>query len=85
MHETHNGAAPARGPGYRLPETGPLPDLPLYERLIADGIADADRRGAIVDHLTARRLAIWLAARPRNQTSPAAWSGSSTPGRSTRT
>ena len=65
MHETGNGAAPARGPGYRLPETGPLPDLPLYERLIADGIADADRRGTIVDHLTARRLAIWLAARPQ--------------------
>ncbi len=65
MHETHNGAGPPGGPGYRLPGTGPLPDLPLYERLIADGIADADRRGTIVDHLTARRLAIWLAARPQ--------------------
>jgi hypothetical protein len=65
MHQTANGAGPPRGPGYRLPETGPLPDLPMYERLIADGIADADRRGAIVDHLTARRLAIWLAARPQ--------------------
>ena len=66
MPETGNGAGPPRGPGYRLPETGPLPDLPLYERLIADGIADADRRGTIVDHLTARRLAIWLAARPQD-------------------
>ncbi len=65
MHETGNGAERPRGPGYRLPETGPLPDLPMYERLIADGIADADRRGIIVDHLTARRLAIWLAARPQ--------------------
>jgi hypothetical protein len=44
---------------------GPLPDLPMYERLIADGIADADRRGTIIDHVTARRLAIWLAARPQ--------------------
>jgi hypothetical protein len=37
----------------------------MYERLIADGIAEADSRGTIVDHLTARRLAIWLAARPQ--------------------
>jgi hypothetical protein len=35
----------------------------MYERLIDDGIADADSRGTIVDHVTARRLAIWLAAR----------------------
>jgi hypothetical protein len=44
---------------------GPLPDLPMYERLIEDGITEADSRGTIVDHLTARRLAIWLAARPQ--------------------
>jgi hypothetical protein len=44
---------------------GPLPDLSLYERLIDDGIAEADSRGTIVDHITARRLAIWLAARPQ--------------------
>jgi hypothetical protein len=31
----------------------------------ADGIADADRRRTGVDHVTARRLAIWLAARPQ--------------------
>ena len=42
-----------------------LPDLPLYERLIGDGIASADARGGAVDHVTARRLAIWLAARPQ--------------------
>ena len=66
MYETDNGQGPPPGPGYRLPENGPLPDLPLYERLIADGIAEADSRGTIVDHLTARRLAIWLAARPQS-------------------
>jgi hypothetical protein len=42
-----------------------LPDLRLYERLMDDGIAAADARGHAVDHLTARRLAIWLAARPQ--------------------
>ena len=31
---------------YRLPEDGPLPDLPLYERLIDDGIAAADAQGS---------------------------------------
>jgi hypothetical protein len=65
MYETDNGVGPPAGPGYRLPEAGPLPDLPLYERLNDDGIAEADRRGSIVDHVTARRLAIWLAARPQ--------------------
>jgi hypothetical protein len=65
MRKTDNGVGPRGGPGYRLPEDGPLPDLPLYERLIDDGIAEADRRGTIVDHLAARRLAIWLAARPQ--------------------
>jgi hypothetical protein len=65
MYETDNGRGPPAGPGYQLPVDGPLPDLPMYERLIADGIADADSRGTIIDHLTARRLAIWLAARPQ--------------------
>jgi hypothetical protein len=46
---------------------GPLPDLPLYERLIADGTAEADSHGTIIDHVTARRLAIWLAARPQER------------------
>jgi hypothetical protein len=45
--------------------TGPLPDLAVYERLIDDGIAAADSRGSAVDHITARRLAIWLASRPQ--------------------
>ena len=53
------------GHGGQLPEDGLLPDLSLYERLIGDGIAAADRRGHAVDHVTARRLAIWMAARPQ--------------------
>jgi hypothetical protein len=67
MYETDNGIRPPAGPAYRLPQDGPLPDLALYERLIDDGIAEADRRGTIVDHVTARRLAIWLAARPQTR------------------
>src|ERR1700689_1175615 len=65
MYKADNGGGPPTGPAYRLPEDGPLPDLALYERLIDDGIAEADSRGTIVGHLTARRLAIWLAARPQ--------------------
>jgi hypothetical protein len=29
----------------------------MYGRLIADGIAEAESRGTIVDHVTARRVA----------------------------
>jgi len=47
-------------------EDSQLPDLQLYERLISDGIAAADARGSAVDHITARRLAICLAARPQS-------------------
>src|SRR5260370_27027658 len=66
MHNTDNDPRPVSGPAtYRLPEDGPLPDLPMYERLISDGIAAADGRGGPVDHVTARRLAIWLAACPQ--------------------
>jgi hypothetical protein len=61
-----NGAVPTADRCYRLPEDGPLPDLPLYERLISDGIAAADARDGPVDHVTARRLGIWLAARPQS-------------------
>jgi hypothetical protein len=38
-------------------------DPAVYGRLIAKGIADADKRGGSVDHVTARRLAVWLYAR----------------------
>jgi hypothetical protein len=37
----------------------------MYERMIDDGIAAAKAHGGVIDHLTARRLAIWLAARPQ--------------------
>jgi hypothetical protein len=66
MRRTDNGVTPRSVSAYCLPEDGPLPDLPLYERLIGDGIATADAQGSAVDHLTARRLAIWLAARPQS-------------------
>ena len=56
--------APMR-PGTEVEESQ-LPDLALYERLIGDGIAAADARGSAVDHVTARRLAICLAARPQS-------------------
>jgi hypothetical protein len=50
--------------------SGPLADSPplslsTYERLIDQGLAAADSRGGAVDHVTARRLGIWLAARPQ--------------------
>ncbi len=51
------------GQAGQLPDDGFLPDLSLYERLIDQGIAEADARGRAVDHVTARRLAIWMAAR----------------------
>ena len=65
MSMTESSPGPAGSRGYRVPEDGPLPDLAAYERLIDAGIAAADRRGSPVDHVTARRLAIWLAARPQ--------------------
>jgi len=37
-----------------------------HERLINDGIAAADSRGRVVDPVTARRLATWLAAWPQS-------------------
>ena len=65
MPKTDRGTGRPPESAYRLPEDGPLPDLPLYERLIDDGIAAADAKGNPVDHVTARRLGIWLAARPQ--------------------
>jgi hypothetical protein len=66
-HADDSSPRPRARRAYRLPEHGPLPDLPLYERLIEDGLAAADRRYSAVDHITARRLAIWLAARPQDR------------------
>ena len=42
MRRIDNGVTPRPARAYRLPEDGPRPDLPLYERLIDDGIAAAD-------------------------------------------
>ena len=42
----------------------------MYERLIDYGTAVADAQDRPVDHVTARRLAIWLAARPQAPDSP---------------
>jgi hypothetical protein len=44
---------------------GPARDLALDERLIGDGIAAADAHGGAIDHVTARRMAIWLISRPQ--------------------
>ena len=43
-------------------------DLALYERMIDHGITAADRRGRAIDHVTARRIALWLL--PRSQQEP---------------
>jgi hypothetical protein len=63
---TDNGTGPGAPPVYLRPEDGLLPDLSLYEQLIDAGVAAADRQGIPVDHVTARRLGIWLAARPQS-------------------
>jgi hypothetical protein len=61
-------------PAGRPPDTPEVPgrkparDMALYERLISQGIAEADHRGSAIDHVTARRLAIWLL--PRSQQEP---------------
>jgi hypothetical protein len=67
---TARGSPASQPPAQMRPgaavEESQLPDLALYERLIGDGIAAADARGSAVDHVTARRLAICLAARPQS-------------------
>jgi hypothetical protein len=63
MPTTDSSAEPPAGRTHRL--DGPRPELSFYERLIDDGVAEAYGRGTAVDHVTARRLAIWLAARPQ--------------------
>ena len=65
MPKADSSAGPTAEQARQLPQDASLPDLVMYERLIGDGIAAADGRGSAVDHLTARRLAIWLAARPQ--------------------
>ena len=65
MRRTDNGTEPTAARAGRPPEDGLLPELSLYERLIGYGTAAADAQDRPVDHVTARRLAIWLAARPQ--------------------
>jgi hypothetical protein len=48
---------------------GPVRDLALYEQLIRQGTEKADERGSAIDHVTARRVALWLL--PRSQEEPA--------------
>jgi len=60
--DTASAAGPPAPHASQLGERGPLLDQPLYERLIGDGIATADARHTTIDHVTARRLAIWLTA-----------------------
>jgi hypothetical protein len=62
MYETDNGTGPPAGPNSRLPERRPFRDLSLYEDLIADGVAAANSQGGAIDHVTARRMALWLVA-----------------------
>lgn len=50
------------------PQGRPTRDMAFYERLISRGIAEADARGSAIDHVTARRLALWLL--PRSQQEP---------------
>jgi hypothetical protein len=47
------------------PKGTPARDMDLYEQLISDGIAAANRRRSAIDHVTARRTAIWLMSRPQ--------------------
>ena len=65
MSTENRAGAPQHTTGSQHPDATPQPDLSLYERLIEDGVAAADARGTAIDHITARRLAIWLAARPQ--------------------
>lgn len=66
MSTKDRAGTPQHAAGAQHPDTTPQPDPSLYERLIGDGVAIADARGGAIDHLTARRLAIWLAARPQD-------------------
>ena len=40
-------------------------DMDIYEQLMKEGIAAAARRRSPIDHVTARRTAIWLMSRPQ--------------------
>ena len=46
--------------------TRPARDLAMYERLISDGIAAANSQGGVIDHVTARRMALWLVSQQQS-------------------
>ena len=62
MYETDNGTGPPARPSYRLPERGPAPGPFPVRALIADGVAAANSQGGVINHVTARRMALWLVA-----------------------
>ena len=66
MTAADSSAAALPGPVGQLPGDEPYLDLAQYERLIEIGTTDADVRDRPVDDITARRLAIWMAARPQH-------------------
>ncbi len=66
MTAADSSATALPGPVGQLPGDEPYLNLAQYEQLIAIGTADADARDRPVDDVTARRLAIWLAARPQH-------------------
>ena len=49
------------------PDSWSTRELDMYEQLISDGIAAADKGRGTVDHVTARRIAVWLIAQPQQQ------------------
>lgn len=55
-------------PPDQIPQRRPGRDLALYGRLISWGIAEADARGSAIDHVTARRMALWLLPRTQDET-----------------
>ena len=82
MRRTDNGAAPPGDRPYRLPENGPLPDLPLYERLIGEALPQPT---AGVPASITSPPGGWPSGWPpgrRARSSPGAWSTSPRPERS---
>jgi hypothetical protein len=45
------------------PPGRPARDMAFHERLIRRGIAEAGARGSAIDHVTTRRLSLWLLPR----------------------
>ncbi len=82
MLASDSSPAALPGPVGQLPGDQLYLDLAQYEQLIEIGTADADARGRPVDDVTARRLAIWLAARPQHPVFAQGLAASPAPARS---